>query len=56
MQICADQTARVRKLVCAFVVRIWHKQVLSRRGLLIAQMESQEESSLPVDDHKAILS
>ena len=23
----ADQTARMRRLICAFVVRIWHKQV-----------------------------
>ena len=28
----ADQTARMRRLICAFVVRIWHKQVLSWRG------------------------
>ena len=25
----ADQTARMRRLICAFVVRIWHKQVFS---------------------------
>ena len=24
----AEQTARMRRLICAFVVRIWHKQVL----------------------------
>ena len=28
----ADQTARMRRLMCAFVVRIWHKQVFSWRG------------------------
>ena len=28
----ADQTAQMRKLVCAFVVRIWQKQVFSWRG------------------------
>ena len=28
----ADQTARMRRLICAFVVRIWHsKQVFSWR-------------------------
>ena len=25
----ADQTARMRRLICAFVVRIWHKQGFS---------------------------
>ena len=25
----ADQTARMRRLICAFVVCIWHKQVFS---------------------------
>ena len=29
----ADHTARMRRLICAFVVRIWHKQVFSWRGL-----------------------
>ena len=28
----ADQTARMRRLICAFVVRIWQKQVLSWCG------------------------
>ena len=28
----ADQTARMRRLICAFVVRIWQKQVFSWRG------------------------
>ena len=28
----ADQTVRMRRLICAFVVRIWHKQVFSWRG------------------------
>ena len=28
----ADQTARMRRLVCAFVVHIWHKQIFSWRG------------------------
>ena len=28
----ADQTARIRRLICAFVVRIWQKQVFSGRG------------------------
>ena len=28
----ADQTGRVRRLICAFVVRIWHKQGFSWRG------------------------
>ena len=28
----ADQTARMCRLICAFVVRIWHKQVFSWRG------------------------
>ena len=28
----ADQTARMRRLICAFVVRIWHKQVFSWLG------------------------
>ena len=27
----ADQTARMRRLICAFVVHIWHKQILSWR-------------------------
>ena len=25
----ADQTARMHRLICAFVVRIWHKQIFS---------------------------
>ena len=25
----ADQTAQLRRLICTFVVRIWHKQVFS---------------------------
>ena len=29
---CADQTARTRRLVCAFVVRLQQTQALSRRG------------------------
>ena len=29
----ADQTARMRRLICTFVVRIWLKQVFSWRGL-----------------------
>ena len=28
----ADQTARMRRLICEFIVRIWHKQVFSWRG------------------------
>ena len=28
----ADQTAQMRRLICTFVVRIWHKQVFSWRG------------------------
>ena len=28
----ADQTARMRRLICAFVVHIWHKQVFSLHG------------------------
>ena len=28
----ADQTARMRRLICAFDVRIWHKQVFSGHG------------------------
>ena len=28
----ADQTAWKRRLICAFVVRIWHKEVFSWRG------------------------
>ena len=28
----ADQTARMHRLICTFVVRIWHKQVFSWRG------------------------
>ena len=28
----ADQTARMRRLVCVFVVRIQQSQVISRRG------------------------
>ena len=28
----ADQTARMRRLICGFVVRIWIKQVFSGRG------------------------
>ena len=28
----ADQTARMRRLICAFVVRIWHEQVFSWGG------------------------
>ena len=28
----ADQAARMRRVICAFVVRIWHKQVFSWRG------------------------
>ena len=28
----ADQTARMRRLICTFVVRIWQKQVFSWRG------------------------
>ena len=27
----ANQTARLRRLICAFVVRIWQKQILSCR-------------------------
>ena len=29
----ADQTARMRRLICAFVVRIWHKQIFSTTWL-----------------------
>ena len=29
----ADQNARMRRLICAFAVRIWHKQIFSWRGL-----------------------
>ena len=29
------QTARMRRLICAFVVRIWHKHVFSWRGSII---------------------
>ena len=28
----ADPTVRMRRLICAFVVRMWHKQVFSWRG------------------------
>ena len=28
----ADQTVRMRRLICAFDVRLWHKQVFSWRG------------------------
>ena len=42
----ADQTVRMRRLICAFVVRIWHKQVFScRDSYKTAQAESQEDSS-----------
>ena len=30
-----DQTTRMRRLICAFVVRIWNKQVFSWRGSYI---------------------
>ena len=32
---CADQTVRMRRLVCAFVVRILQSQALSRRSLRV---------------------
>ena len=32
----ADQTARMRSLICAFVVHIWQKQVFSCRGSIDA--------------------
>ena len=32
----ADHTARVRRLICAFVVRIWQKQVFSWRGSIFS--------------------
>ena len=31
----ADQTARMRRLICAFVVRIWHKQVFLMTWLIL---------------------
>ena len=34
----ADQTAWMRRLICAFVVRIRHKQVLSWRGLNVSEV------------------
>ena len=33
----ADQTARMRRLICAFVVRIWQKQVFSWGGSYLVQ-------------------
>ena len=30
-----DQTARMRRLICSFVVRIWHKQVFSWCGSIL---------------------
>ena len=35
----ADQTARMRRLICAFVVRIWHKLVFSWWGSYIVQLD-----------------
>ena len=42
----ADQTARIRRLICAFVVRIWHKQVFSRCGsnILLFTLYAKERS------------
>ena len=31
----ADQTARIHRLICAFVVCIWNKQVLSWRASIV---------------------
>ena len=31
----ADQTAQMHRLICAFVVRIWHEQVFSWRGSFV---------------------
>ena len=37
----ADQTEWMRRLICAFVVRIWHKQVFSWRGPIIINKPQQ---------------
>ena len=31
----ADQTARMRMLICVFVVRIWHKQIFSLAQVIL---------------------
>ena len=36
----ADQTAPMRRLVCAFVVRIWYKQVFSWHGSFYLSVDS----------------
>ena len=44
----ADQTARMRRLICAFVVGIWHKQVFSWRGSMYHDWFSAQLRSLEI--------
>ena len=37
----ADQTARLHRLICAFVVRIWHKNVWILIGITSAKNKNQ---------------
>ena len=39
----ADQTARMHRLICDFVVRIWYKQVFSWRGSQLFLPAHKEE-------------
>ena len=39
----ADQTARMHSQICAFVVRIWHKQFFSWCGSFIFPRDQTEE-------------
>ena len=43
----ADQTARMRRLICAFVVRICHKHVFPWRGSYYYEMKMNNFSWIP---------
>ena len=43
----ADRTAWMRRLICAFVVRIWHKQVFSWRDSNVIQKSLQDQNQSP---------
>ena len=42
---CSDQTARIRMLIRAFAVRIWHKGIFQRFALI---MNSFNEAEAPL--------
>ena len=46
----ADQTERMRKLICTFVVRIWHKHVSHDVAHIICRVRRDGEMELNYGD------